>query len=405
METGAQEVWITGIGLVSSLGEGCEDHWNRLAAGATATPVVDSATFAPYPVHPLIELDFSKQIPRRGDQRQMGPWQRLGTYAAGLALSDAGIAGVPELLDRTNMIVAAGAGERDQEVDTAVLEAIGTQDEPEVFLNRVLMDELRPTLFLAQLSNLLAGNISNVHKVTGSSRTFMGEEMAGVSAVEVAARRIRSGQAGLCLVGAAYSAEREDMLLFYEIGQTLWGRGFEPVWQRRASGGGAVTGSVGAFLVLESKDHAQARDAQPYARIAEVLSGRCSRAPGEARQSAEQQLGALGHGFAAGPLAVLSGTSGVEPVTSEELEFLDGLRERGFGVAVRATGTMLGHSYEAQFPAALALAALAVSKGAFYDPFDGSGIEKPHSGPVDRVLATTWGHWRGEGLGLVEAAR
>ena len=53
------------------------------------------------------------------------------------------------------------------------------------------MSDLRPTLFLAQLSNLLAGNISIVHGVTGSSRTFMGEEAAGVDAVRIAAARIR----------------------------------------------------------------------------------------------------------------------------------------------------------------------------------------------------------------------
>ena len=44
------------------------------------------------------------------------------------------------------------------------------------------MGDLRPTLFLAQLSNLLAGNISIVHGVTGASRTFMGEESSGVDA-------------------------------------------------------------------------------------------------------------------------------------------------------------------------------------------------------------------------------
>ncbi len=49
-------------------------------------------------------------------------------------------------------------------------------------LNERLMNDLRPTLFLAQLSNLLAGNIAIVHGVTGSSRTFMGEEAAGVDA-------------------------------------------------------------------------------------------------------------------------------------------------------------------------------------------------------------------------------
>ena len=55
------------------------------------------------------------------------------------------------------------------------------------------MGDLRPTLFLAQLSNLLAGNISIVHGVTGASRTFMGEEAAGVDALRIARARIAVG--------------------------------------------------------------------------------------------------------------------------------------------------------------------------------------------------------------------
>ena len=51
------------------------------------------------------------------------------------------------------------------------------------------MSDLRPTLFLAQLANLMAGNISIVHGVTGSSRTFMGEEQAGVDALRIALAR------------------------------------------------------------------------------------------------------------------------------------------------------------------------------------------------------------------------
>ncbi len=60
------------------------------------------------------------------------------------------------------------------------------------------MNDLRPTLFLAQLSNLLAGNISIVHGVTGSSRTFMGEESAGVDAVRIALARIAAGTKRYC---------------------------------------------------------------------------------------------------------------------------------------------------------------------------------------------------------------
>ena len=70
------------------------------------------------------------------------------------------------------------------------------------------MSDLRPTLFLAQLSNLMAGNISIVHGVTGSSRTFMGEEPAGVDAMRIALARIQAGQSDLALVGGAYNAER-----------------------------------------------------------------------------------------------------------------------------------------------------------------------------------------------------
>ena len=58
------------------------------------------------------------------------------------------------------------------------------------------MGDLRPTLFLAQLSNLLAGNISIVHGVTGASRTFMGEESSGVDAIRIAREphRLRPGR-------------------------------------------------------------------------------------------------------------------------------------------------------------------------------------------------------------------
>ncbi len=148
----------------------------------------------------------------------MEPWQRIGTYAAGLALDGAGVKGNADLLARMDMIVAAGGGERDVAVDAAILSGLPKAERPEAFLNERLMSDLRPTLFLAQLSNLLAGNISIVHGVTGSSRTFMGEEAAGVDAVRIALARIAAGQSDIALVGGAYNAERPDLLLLYEFG-------------------------------------------------------------------------------------------------------------------------------------------------------------------------------------------
>ena len=268
MADAPRETWITGVGIVSCLGEGVDAHWQGLSERRVN---VDSETFAPYLVHPLAPLNLDLQIPKKGDQRQMEAWQRIGTYAAGLALADAGVKGNAELLAHMDMVVAAGGGERDIAVDGTILTNKSKAANPEAFLNERLMSDLRPTLFLAQLSNLLAGNISIVHGVTGSSRTFMGEESAGVDAVRIALARIASGQSELALVGGSHNGEREDLLLLYDAGGHLLRGAFQPVWERKH---GMVLGSLGAFLVLEARSHAEARGARPLARLSSIMSER-----------------------------------------------------------------------------------------------------------------------------------
>jgi 3-oxoacyl-(acyl-carrier-protein) synthase len=83
-----RETWITGIGLVSSLGDGLEANWDALRGGRVN---IDLEKYAPWMIHPLAPLNLDNQIPKKGDQRQMEAWQRIGTYAAGLALDSAGI--------------------------------------------------------------------------------------------------------------------------------------------------------------------------------------------------------------------------------------------------------------------------------------------------------------------------
>ena len=397
----SEQAWITGIGLVSSLGEGGPAHLTRLMAPDGAV-VVDESRFAPYPVHSIAPLDINRLIPKKTDQRQMEAWQRTGVYAAGLALEDAGIAGNAVMLDETHIVVAAGNGERDLSLDGRILREIGKAASPGAHLNSALSTGLRPTLYLGELSNLLAGNIQIVLKATGSSRTFKGEEIAGVSAIENAVRRIGAGQGNSFLVGGALNAEREDLLLGYELGHNLWRGPFRSVWQRTEHGGGFVPGSVGAFLVIEAASQARARGAKPYARIAEVVSDRTRRRPAEARTAMARLFDRLAGATKRGKLAMLSGASGVEPAATEERAFLDHLAGRGLEPAVRAYGSRLGHSVEAHFPSGIALAALALRHGRFYPPFDSSGYETPFDGELDRVLVTGLGHWRGEGLALLE---
>lgn len=392
----SRDVVITGIGLVSSLGEGPDIHWQKLTTPGLV-PVLDTLRFAPYSVHPLPEIDWNLQIAKRGDQRQMETWQRLGTYVAGLALDDAGIKGDEALCTTMDMVVAAGGGERDLAVDSAILAASSTRPDRDVLLNEKLTTELRPTLFLAQLSNLLAGNISIVHKVTGSSRTFMGEEGAGVSALETAAARIRSGQSTHMLVGGAFQTEHLDMLLGYEMGGYLHRGPWQSVWHRQESeGGGVVTGSGGAFLVLESREHAEKRGVRIYAALGPVLSGRARRNKGKL----DEAVGSLFDKAEAGEgeLLAISGASGAQAATVAEQAALAARPQ----IAARGFATFTGHLKEAQFPFAVALAALAVHRKAGYPAFDPA--ERSFDGAPDRVLATAIGYHHFEGMALVRAA-
>lgn len=388
-----KEVWITGIGLVSCLGEGAQTHWQALSASPATK--VDCETWKPYCVHPLPAMDWSKQIPKRGDQRQMENWQRLGVYAAGLALDDAGMKGNEELVSTMDLVVAAGGGERDIAVDENILSESTRRNDRDRLLIEKLPSDLRPTLFLAQLSNLMAGNISIVHRVTGSSRTYMGEESAGIAAIGNGLARIRAGQSSHLLVGGAFNAERIDLLLSLELGHYLHRGPWAPVAQRQTTGGGTITGSVGAFLVLEEAGHARAREARAYGKLSAIASGL---GPRDAASTAARMDNLLKEIGARPGMFAISGATGCAGVTS--LEYAALARHIGALAPVRALTSMIGNPMEACFPAGVALAALSVANGAFPPPFEAA--EAPANGTAAQVLVSMVGHYRGEGFGLVE---
>ncbi|MEW6638915.1 MAG: beta-ketoacyl-ACP synthase [Pseudomonadota bacterium] len=389
-------VWITGVGLVSCLGEGEAPHAVDLGRRPPRLDRSDPAPFARYRFPPFA---FEPQIPKKADQRQMAQCQRLGTYAAGLALASAGLKGRQDLLATLDIIATTTGGERDTVVDTAVLAGLPGAADPAAFLNDTLMNGLRPTFFLGQLPNLLAGNIAMVHGVGGSARTVLGEESAGVDAVRLGLRRVAGGQSDLALVGGACNGERRDLLLFLvAAGQALTADA-PAVFAREAHGGGVTLGSLGAFVVLESADHAMARGVAPLARLTAVLS---EAAPREATARAES-LDALWTQLAPrldrDRAAILSGATGAEPATSLERRWL--LQQAG--LPVRATGTHVGHGIQAQFPLNVAIAALLLRQRAL----------SPASGPlehdvaperaIEQIVVTGVGRKYGEGMALLEA--
>jgi 3-oxoacyl-[acyl-carrier-protein] synthase II len=162
-----------------------------------------------------------------------------------------------------------------------------------------------------------------------------------------------------------------------------------------------VLGSLGAFLVLEARGHAEARNAKPLARLSRVLSERSSRPAGGVSAALSRMWQSLAPRPSGAGMAVISGATGAQPATNDERAWLNTLAD----VPVRATGTLLGHGFEPQFSMNIALATLALAREKLFPPADASGFEREYEGPLERVAVTAVGHWRGEGMALVEAVR
>jgi len=228
-----------------------------------------------------------------------------------------------------------------------------------------------------------------------SSRTFLGEEAASVDVVRVAQARIAAGQSELTLVGGAYHATRWDVLLIFEQAGVALKDRFAPVWDRGQPGGLAL-GSMGAFLILESREHAQARGARPRARLESVCADRNRRQPGEIEATLRREWNAIAPEIDRPHAAVISGATGIDAATSAERAVLTEI-----GLPVRNTGTYIGHGVEAQFIANLAIACAAIEHGKLFAP---AGTGDVGSSPPDlsQVVVSSVGNWRGEGLALVE---
>ncbi|MCB8835115.1 hypothetical protein LJD42_26555, partial [Escherichia coli] len=91
----------------------------------------------------------------------------------------------------------------------------------------------------------------------------------------------------------SYNSEHPDMLLGYELNGMLKTDGWAPLWQREGTpGGGIVTGSGGAFLVLESADHAAKRGARVYAAIDGIYSAQIRRKREDLKETIAKLVGA-----------------------------------------------------------------------------------------------------------------
>lgn len=256
----SNRVFVTGVGTVNSAANSREQFWGLVHEKNPRLANVDLKSFYPFFAKSFPEYDLLPYLKKKSELRSLGEGQQLTCFAAGKALDDAKLSGNKELLEKTAIIVACSVGERCDEVDQSILDACSTNKNSEFNYNNIL-SELRPSLFLMQLPNLYAANISIIHGVKGSSLTFMGEESAGVDAIEVGIGKIKSGQEDIVLVGGSFNANQKYLYTYYGAANRL-ANTYDAENEDKM-----ILGSSASFLVLESEKHAKSRGANLLAEI------------------------------------------------------------------------------------------------------------------------------------------
>ena len=393
-----RDALITGIGLVSCLGEGIDAHWAALNRDGGFQPVVDATRFAPWPVHPMTALELDRQIPKRGDQRQMEAWQRIGTYAAGLALDSAGVKGNADLLSRMDMIVAAGGGERDYAVDAAILSALPSAADPGALPQRA--PDVRPAAHAVPGAAVQPAGRQHLDRAWRGGLVAHLHGRGGIrhrcSAHRLCAYRRGTGRP----VPGRRLLQRPAARIF--CCTTRWAGCCGSGHRRRLGTPGAGRRHGAGFARLLPRDRKpRARGGarrHALAHIAAIADRPQPPAPrrgnGERRAPARRDAPSSRSVARGGDLR-------------RDRRGRSHARGGGFPARPRHAGTRQRHRVRP-----LAGAVVPRQPGAGGDGAVAAAVCSPRSRrtrqpwtrELRQVLVTSWGHWRGEALGVVEAA-
>ena len=94
MAESTREVWITGIGVVSCLGEGPDAHWQKVDGGSSNRR---HDNFCSFVVHPLAAINFDAQIPKKAISARWKTGSVSEPMRLDLALDSAGAKGKTDL--------------------------------------------------------------------------------------------------------------------------------------------------------------------------------------------------------------------------------------------------------------------------------------------------------------------
>ncbi len=256
---GLKRVVITGVGMVSSLGNDVETSWRRLLAGESGAAEITQFDHTDYPVHFACELkDFQPtDWVDHKSARRMDRFAQMALAAARQAERDSGIdiAADPE---RFGASIATGIGG-----------LRSFQDCHDVLLHRG-PDRVSPFSIPSIIPNMAAGWVSIELGTKGPLMSECTACAASNMAIGDAADAIRMGRADVMIAGGTEAPITQVGIAGFDAMRALSRRNDDPTRASRpfdAERDGLVMGEAAGALVLEELSRAEARGAKIYAEL------------------------------------------------------------------------------------------------------------------------------------------
>ena len=350
-----RRVAVTGIGVVSPIGNSAGEFWDSLAAGRSGIgPItkVDTAEMRFKNAAEVKGFDAAEHFDERA-MMMLDPFAHFGITAAREAVKDSGIAFGDELKDRTGVVTGSCLGGKETE-DAFFYDLYANKK------NRV-----PPIAIPRSMSNSVASHVSMEYGLTGATFTTSTACSSANHAIGQAFWLIRQGTLDAAVAGGSEAPICYGNLKAWEAMRVVAPDTCRPFSKDR---GGMILGEGGAMFVLEEMEAAKARGAKIYAEIAGFgmsadahhltmpLAKGAAKAMSAALIDAQMNAEEIGYINAHG-----TATQANDPMEAEAIRMVFG--DAADDILVSSTKSMHGHTLGAAGAIEAAATVLGMNKG------------------------------------------
>jgi 3-oxoacyl-[acyl-carrier-protein] synthase II len=259
-----RRVVVTGLGLVSPVGNTVAEGWANILAGRSGIAKVtrfDASNFACQFAGEVKGFNVEDYMPAK-EARHMDTFIHYGMAAGLQAVADAGLPQGEQLTEaqaeRIGCLVGSGIG------------GLPLIEETHADLVNKGPRRVSPFFVPASIINMISGQLSIRLGYQGPNLSVVTACTTGLHCIGLAARLIQAGDADVMVAGGAESTVSPLGIGGFAAARALSTRNDSPEtasrpWDKGRDG--FVLGEGAGVLVLESLEHAQARGAQIYAEL------------------------------------------------------------------------------------------------------------------------------------------